>query len=499
MKKYLTIFLAAAIALSLCACDKADNDSESNVESGSGVSSSTSSLISGESTTDTSTGQASSENTSTEQNAPVGGDNTQNVPKENGRLTLLCSGNNFMESGCGTEDGYYSLHYDINGDGLLRVTYVDYASGQEVMLCSDSSCKHDSERCASVLGNDMRYFGEIFFYNERLYYLNVSFFDDNGYQTGSVDEQEFLTDEKRRTELYGMNPDGTGRELVYAFTEGETIEHIAVGDGNCIWFITKENTVEYDKERDITRIVPKNRSLVRLDLSERKIVEQIPIYDSDNIDKKFKGVCGSRFIFSGVAYPGGKSVMDYADELGMNNDPWSGISQADAAKFNKFMSNCEYVYFALDVGDKSMREIYRANYDDAYSGFCHDNSLYVTAADNSTTRLDVNTGKSEAVSAPEGYNLGEFIGDRPVYTVDDGTYREYSADPDTGELTAMTDVQRLLAVSGSRALVVYDTAGTPDPNGGGLLNAYDVYALITLDDLYNGRDNFEPVKMIERI
>ncbi|MCM1167403.1 MAG: hypothetical protein NC401_15460 [Ruminococcus sp.] len=464
MRKLWAAVLAAEMALSLFGCDKTDDIPESVPENSSPT------LNSG----------------STEQSAPEG---TQSVSPESGGLTLLCRGESFMASGCGTEDGYYSLHYDMNGDGFLRVTYIDYASGREVTLCPDSSCKHDTERCTSVLGNDAGYFGEIFYYNGYLYYLDVSFLDESGAWTSGADA---LSGSERSVSLYRINPDGTGRELVYAFGEDESIEHSAVGDGDCVWFIGGEKFIEYDEERSMARAAVRNRSLVRLDLFERRIVEQIPIYGGDNIDKNFLGVCGDKFVFSGVAYPDGKSAEDFADELGMNADVWSGQSDADG--FNKFMSGCEYAYFALDVEDKSMREIYRGGYDGARGGFCCGGSLYIPGED-PAIKLDVTSGARETLSVPEGYTLETFIGGRAGYS--DGSRGVFFADEETGALTEMPDFTQLLAVGGGKALVTYDVAGVPDADGG-LLNAYDLYALISLDDLYNGRANFEPIEMLER-
>lgn len=475
MKKIISVIYAAALALSLVACDKTNGNSESG-ESSPAVSNNASSA---------------------EQSAPAGGDNTQNVPEKKERLSLLCEGGSFPESGVGTEDGYYSLHYGMDGDEFLRVTYVDYASGQEVMLCSDSSCKHDSERCTSILGNSVTDSGELFYYGKYLYYLKTGFDNDGTISTPgpAMNGHEEPEVTGISPVLYRMNPDGTGRETVYTFGENEAAEHIAVGDENSIWFITKTITVERNEDTGAIRTGSKNRVLVRLDLSERKLVEQIPISDKDNIDKRFLGVRGSEFIFSGIAFPDGKKAEDYADELGMYDNPWSGGTDVD--KFNEFMKKCEYAFFTLNAEDKTLREIHRETYDVGRGAVLCGNFLYINTEDGLAKKLDLDTRNTENFSVPSGYEFGGFIGGRSMYVSTDGNYRKCFADPNTEKLIAFENFKQILAVNSDSALVAYDYIGTRDKDGD-WLNVRDSYALISLDDLYNGRENFEPVKMIER-
>lgn len=490
MKKIISVMTAAALALSLCCCDKADNNSENNMESGGERFSSALSKSTG--------------TTSTEQNTPVGGDNTQNVPLDDKRLTLLCTGDHSpMQIGCGTDEGYYSIQSNVAGGEYLCITYVDYATRQEVILCSDSSCKHDSERCTSVLPREWDMFGEMFFYKDHLYYL-VTDWDNEGaiYAGGYSAKGDYWNDPINMVtpQLYRMNPDGTGRELVYTFGGNERVESFAVGDGDGIWFITKEPTIERDEETGVTRFGSKNRAAVRLDLNERKIVEQIPLYYKDNIKKDFIGVAGSRMIFGGIAYPDGKSAQDYIDILAPS--PIVG-DMTGMDEYLAFMSTCEYAFFALDVTDKTMREIYRAGFDDVSLNFTQvGERLYIPTGENYTSAftLDLDTGITEEFSVPEGYKLDGFVGERPLFITTDGEYKRYFIDPDTGEMINWIlglGGNEVIAINSGRALVIYKTVGEEQPDGS-IRNPYHLYAMISLDDLYNGRENFEPIEMLKR-
>lgn len=487
MKMLLSVILTAALVLSLAACNKADNNSGSSLESGAESSTTIS---------NTNTG-----NNSTEQNAPESADNTSNAPFGDIQLTLLLDGQHLPgKSGCSTDEGYYSIQSNVAGGGFDCITYVDYATKQEVILCSDSSCKHDTERCTSVL-SDEKFLCELFFYKEHLYYLVTDFDNEGVWSAGSISPGDGYSNDTlyiTTPRLYRMNPDGTNRELVYTFGDNERVEHFAVGDGDCIWFVTKEPTIERDEEMGVTRNGSKNRAAVRLDLNERELVEQIPISYKDNIDKDFIGVCGGKMIFGGIAYPDGKSAFDYIDILAQS--PIVGDTTG-MDEYLEFMSTCEYAFFALDVTDKTMREIYRAGFGDISLDFTQiGEKLYIPTKDCSAFALDLNTGSTEDFPVPEGYELDGFVGERPVYITTDGEYKRYFSNPDTGEMIKWIlglGGNEVITVNSGSALVVYKTVGEEQP-GGGILNPVDMYALISLDDLYNGRENFEPIDMLER-
>lgn len=490
MKKIISVLTAAALALSLCSCDKTNNNSESNTE------------IGGESSSSASGGSTGT--SSTEQSAPVGGDNTQNVPLGDKQLTLLCTGDHLpMEIGCGTDEGYYSVQSNVSGGEYNCITYVDYATRQEVILCSDSSCRHDSERCTAVIPPLWDWLGEMFFYKDHLYYL-VSDWDNEGVIAagGYFAKDDYWNDPMNAVtpQLYRMNPDGTGRELVYTFGGNERVESFAVGDGDCIWFITKEPTIERDEKTGVTRYGSKNRAAVRLDLNERKIVEQIPIYYKDNIKKDFIGAAGSRMIFGGIAYPDGKSALDYIDILAPS--PIVG-DMTGMDEYLEFMSTCEYAFFALDVTDKTMREIYRAGFDDVSLNFTQvGEKLYIPTGEDyaSAFVLDLNTGNTEDFPVPEGYELDGFVGERPIFMTTDGEYKKYFIEPDMGEMISLVldkTYGRVITVNSDKALVIYKTVGEELPEGG-IMNPYNLYALISLDDLYNGREKFELIEMLKR-
>ena len=48
-------------------------------------------------------------------------------------------------------DGFYFVSADCREDGSTNLLYLDYATGQQVYLCSQPNCSHDTDACTSYL------------------------------------------------------------------------------------------------------------------------------------------------------------------------------------------------------------------------------------------------------------------------------------------------------------------------------------------------------------
>ena len=92
-------------------------------------------------------------------------------------LTSLIHRTGLFDRYCSTEDGFYYLTEKdselADGSYAPHLMYMDYASCQEVYLCSDSSCQHNTEDCTSVLAGASSD-GRIFIWDGYLYFLDRS-------------------------------------------------------------------------------------------------------------------------------------------------------------------------------------------------------------------------------------------------------------------------------------------------------------------------------------
>ena len=151
MKKITILLLSLSVVLSLCGCD----NTASKNDSGKNMNSSEPAMSNGTNTVQASAAPGESSNPANSGNPEASEAPTQN----DSELRLIYDSDIFLNalttSNC-TENGYYSvksLGTSYWDDKFLNLTYVDFASHREVVLCSDSSCKHDNEKCASYLSS----------------------------------------------------------------------------------------------------------------------------------------------------------------------------------------------------------------------------------------------------------------------------------------------------------------------------------------------------------
>lgn len=492
--KTVTAFLTLAAMLAFTACDKENTNSDnSKVDSDSAAyDKSTSSEIG---------------------NSPLGG-----VSAERGGLTMLhepncpgsfISGIGCRDSVCYTENGYYRMG-PYRENEYSHLLYLDYATQQEVVVCSDSSCKHDTVNCASVFFDEYAFQNHLFVFQDYLYCLTTDIDQDGALSSGGFssnnlsDDFKEINDEqesKRRATLYRMNLDGTEREKLWQSDAGYIAETEVFGDGTGFWFVTKQPSAEVHEETGAVYNHSKNRAFIRYDINERKITDKIPLEDYNNIALNVDGCTGSKFYLIGKAYPNGTSIMDNMDILAPGTE--IGSIHPDYWDFN---DRCECVYFTLDVKTKELKEITRYKIADVnYGAECRGGKIYFERPDDSCFTYAVETGETAELNIPEGYRLDGFFADKLVlshYPGDHDDRARYFADLDGSNMTRSELLMEdgfdidLIAAVGDNALVIYDNYKVPSDKGSGYKTFEPVYALISLDDLFNGRANYKQFDMI---
>lgn len=149
---------------------------------------------------------------------------------------------------CYTKDGYYYLTKDAteleDGTWGTHLMYMDFATKQEVYLCSNAGCKHNTADCPSVfLMNEFPlYASGIFVYGHKLYVLSKES-DNEGSVTQDLvvsSDDAAVETEAAKAVLYEMNLDGTNRQKVFTFNAGLTVEDVVLGDESGLYFVTKK-------------------------------------------------------------------------------------------------------------------------------------------------------------------------------------------------------------------------------------------------------------------
>ena len=446
MKKFISIILSAVILLSLFSCSDSQNQNQSDT-------------------------------------AP------------SGELKSINSRGFSFSNNFGTKDGFYYFTENTEiGKNLygMHLMYVDYATKKEIYLCSDSGCKHDSEKCSSVFSADEFGFDSIpFVYDDHLYVLSRDYDNDDtvslDYFAGN-DTSSDVQPQSNNAKIYCMELDGSSRQKIFDFPENSTVTKEVFAEGDNLWFVTKN--LKFKKEDNATYITSSDKALCKYSISQNKITEQIPIYFDDNVNYQVIGCSDTKFVLSGIAYP---DNMSQTDILKLHDDQW-----------HEAYKNSKTVYATLDITNREKNEILKhsnnkLNITDAVEG----QYLYVSDEKGGINKIDLETGEQSVLTDLKQNYIYFSIGDTLCCTStgDEKDESLYFVDMETGKVSRSTLTKKslgwqltILAYTDTHALAVYDYDAIAKDDDSYEINQYK-YALIAKEDLYNSKENFEPISM----
>ena len=490
-KKILTIFLAAGIAVSLTACGGLGNvDAREN-----------GSAVSGADGSEGLNADGTGEDGAGESGGSGGGTSAQ---ADGGAWSVggLRPLGGFNRDGCNTEDGYYYLcaHPEKLSDGNYgsHMMYMDFASQQEVYLCSNAGCSHDTAECSSVFLYDEfpSYTTLLFVHGNQLYLLSkYNDYDGSAFSGMSYDVEDSgatlgFAGEDKTTVLYRTNLDGTNREKVHTFTSGVMLEDFVLGDENGIYVATKKITAE--KSGADTYYNSSERRLVYLDLEKMEEREICSMDFQDSFFWEVEGCYADKLILNGTDYGREVSSEELFDE--------------DEDKYKELYNNSEEAYATLDLNSGQLNRVYIIINREMNSAVADGGVLYVSSEiDNSVKAVDLDTGEERILCSgmDQYYYLCDIIGSK--IRCEDEAFNKtfFYLDVNTGELSHSSLVNKSLgwqldfrAVTGSDVLVIYDYDATPNGDGSYELNGYQ-YGLISQEDLFAGRENYRTIHMIK--
>lgn len=167
------------------------------------------------------------------------------VETQAGELEYLSASPDNIGYGAEGDQGFYYIQDSIDRANLH---FIDAASGQDIVLCSNPSCTHDSDACPACFTGSPY----LAFTGGKLFLLfDVS---GSGEEPGHVDVVE---------------PDGSGRRTVYTFALNQSLGGSVAGDGKNLYFLLA--TYEGDSPA---------MSLVRLNLAEGSLTELCKVDNS---------------------------------------------------------------------------------------------------------------------------------------------------------------------------------------------------------------------------
>lgn len=414
--------------------------------------------------------------------------------KGGGGFVLLSDANAAFSNHFGTEQGYYRFTESqkiANGLYGRHLTYIDYAQREEVYLCSDSACLHDSATCSSVFLDDE--FGRdplLFVWEETLYVLGREY-DDDGTVVVFEGGDGGGKPDMAAPALYRMELDGSDRKKIYTFPQDTVVEKLVFGSEDALWFVIKEPVFEQEGNQAYT--LAKERRLCKYCIAENKMTEDASLDFGDNSQYEVIGGHGSLLVLSSVVYPNGMSERDV---MRLDDDEWREVWQ-----------NSSTIYSTFDVAAQEKKEIYRT--DNKEMSYCavRGGMLFIAnSVSGEITRLNLDTGEQSVLASLKQNYIYYVLGDTLccVSTEDVNDKSLYFVNMESGEVkrSTLTNLSLgweldILAETEQEVLVIYDYDAKDNGDGSYEILQYK-YALISKEDLYNSVAGYKPVTMLGR-
>lgn len=404
------------------------------------------------------------------------------------------------QEGCCTEQGYYHLSREIaklaDGNYAYHMMYMDFASGQEIYLCSNAGCGHDSQDCSAVfLSEEFHGFSSLLFVWQDALYILSKYQDNDGssvsYSFASAEDiGTVMGMDGSCAVLYRANLDGTGREAVYSFDASLAVEDWVIGDDTSLYLVTKEVSAEKDELDTYYNSV--DRKLICLDPASGETRDICSMEFEDSVPWDVKGCYDRTLVLKCTDY--GRTLSN--EEMFDDDDAYKEIYEKS-----------KDVYATLALDDPQLVIRYSQDNKNQNSALIDGNMLYLSSSGDGIVRgMDLKTGEEQVICSRSGgfYYLLKKIGDKLCCHNETWDYTYDYIDVNTGEVSHSSLVNKstgwileLKAVLESDVLVIYDCEAIPTEDGAYEVKGYQ-YGLISQEDLFAGNDNYRKINMIEK-
>lgn len=384
----------------------------------------------------------------------------------------------------GTENGMYRIARTElpGGEFVSKIYYVDYATNQEIVLCNDASCKHDSTDCMGIINEDKLIDPSVFIYDDKLYvYQSAS---STGWQwvSSELGEEAFSN---LPAMLYQMNLDGTDRKKLAEWKDVDVADQVFAKDGN-LYFLEKHmqtrklESGEYYTDEASSKVV-------RLDTESGK-KEEVTDFP---LGYTALGTYKDSLVCQKTDFP---EDYDESESNGMQHDEWK-----------KYYMDSDEVITLINLENGSQKEITKIGNDELSSVTVHKDKLYISYENKKIKTIDLATGKKDKVKFPENkaVYLRESDGDYIKGNLEGDDWIEILWNPDTEEFYKTsykikgTDLPISILAETRDSYVIYYDGKTKQ---GLAEDSYDIlskkFGIISKDDFYHGNYNVKPIKMI---
>lgn len=410
-------------------------------------------------------------------------------------LRILTNMNSAFPS-CMTENGYYYITGDYteleDGSYGQHMMYMDFATRQEVCLCSTTGCSHDTKDCTAVLsgeefGND----SVIFCHDNALYILSREYDQDGVISVDMMGDSASDEDiQGTCAALYRMNLDGTLRKKVYEFDADQTLENVVLGDDTDLYFIEKKTEARQMNTGNATYTSATDRKIIKMDTVSWEPDTVWQFEENEEIQRwSMIGCFDESLVLSGLSYDHVLTDEEILDD--------------DASLEN--LKNAVVKFAVLDLADETVRMLDGAFYEAAknISSEVKDEYMYISEEGSSSIRrLNMKTGEETVLADLENNRIWQAFDEVLCCTSWGDDLSLYFVDLSDGTVSHSGLVNQslgwMLEFAGEtkdQFLVVYDYDATSTGDGSYEINRY-CYGLIAKEDLYQGKADYLPIEMI---
>lgn len=373
--------------------------------------------------------------------------------------------------GYSSSDGYYRMI--PREDGSLNLCYIDFTTKQEIVLCNQPNCTHDSDSCTS-------WFPTMLGLNIALPVADKVFIVHGG-----VMYYDTVLGEERLPHIEIMEPDGSERKQIFTFSASnliapEVVEAMARDDENLYFCI--ENHTEEGRTRELCAVSGRTGKVFKL-------------ADLPEVEEKIVGTDGTDLILS---------YIPYKYDLG--------------ADFSELPMNI--VRFNLQT--QEVTPLFECHVTDV--GECVDGQYWLMCGDSFLRGYDLKTGaliQEIEIGLPEGLDTKALFSDglrdgklmihghRATSTDEPSELFYYAIDINTGETLRLEHTWsdswgtkypgRIAAQVGDNFMFIYTTESKQVDylmqDGSTMDNDYTVYqyAFQPVTDYWNNSQEYTPV------
>lgn len=323
-----------------------------------------------------------------------GSDNTTETgkdsdkPTSNGSLVWRVDG--ALAETVNTEDGHYFIgsEEDEENQTIYTIRYVDYKTKQEIYLCNQPNCKHNTNACNAVLPEEATMGGSYLFADDDYLYLAVTPADSAGSVTQTIISNEDTTlmtpTDTTPPVIYRMKFDGTDREKIFSMDSGYVMEPVFFSDSHALYMVAKK--VSEEKDGDTTYATGYDRKLLRYDMESKKSEE---VMDLDN-EQSILGVSGRQVVIG---------MTDYGREVTVKE-------KQDDAAFKKLFENSEYIITSQNIDTKKAVELKRYKQDKLHSERIRNGILYSSyEGKKEISMIDLATNEEKILPTKQSYQI----------------------------------------------------------------------------------------------